>query len=101
MSHLDSPAVDIGPPPAAPSWCMPGAVPEQWLTDNGVVNAWSRDFGPDVWIACEDRVVDGRVRRSEPRVFYNEPSSVGLNTHQAREMARRLIAAADTLGGLA
>jgi integrase len=42
-----------------------------------------------VSIECQDRIVDGRVMRSEPRIMVFEPDSAGLTPAQARQLAYR------------
>lgn len=93
---------DVGPAPARPpSWCLPDTVPEHWHTSSGnqidPVTGWSRDFGPDVWIACEDRVVDGRVIRSAPRIFHADAPQHGITSLDARDLADALVAAAEVV----
>ncbi|HYB39196.1 MAG TPA: hypothetical protein VEF72_28055 [Mycobacterium sp.] len=58
---------DIGPTP--PPWCEPDAQPA-WdsLTHEGTtILSWTRDIGPDVWIAADDTIVDGELVRSAAR----------------------------------
>ena len=88
-----------------PPWC-PGIEPS-WdeLTDEyggGAVCTWSRNFpgddpGADVSIQCEDRIVDGRVLRTEARIMLFEPSHEGLTPEQVRRLAAELLNAADEL----
>jgi hypothetical protein len=97
---------DMGPATPPPNWCLPGAEPS-WdkLTDEyggGMVATWSRSFPPDdsgadVWIQAEDSIVDGRVRRTAPRIHLYESPRDGLTQPQAVELARALMAAADVI----
>jgi hypothetical protein len=71
------PLTDVGPATPPPSWCLPGTEP-RWerLTEKhggGTACFWSRDMSDGVWIECEDRVINGRVMRSEPRIMHWEP----------------------------
>lgn len=50
-----------------------------------------------MWIAAEDRIVDGRVMRSAPRIKYFEPPAEGIGSVEARELAQALIAAVDII----
>lgn len=96
--------VDVGPATPPPSWCLPGAEPD-WENchcpvgnGGGQLCVWSRSVGANcVLIGCEDKVVDGRVLRSEPRVFGIEVPRSGWTAAQARELARQLVAAADLI----
>lgn len=87
---------DIGPAIAPPSWCLPGTRPD---TDSAYSDdtfwSWVRTISPDVWIACEDTVIDGRIMRSLPAVYYSEPSRDGATVEQVRELAAALVEAAD------
>lgn len=92
---------DIGPATPPPGWCLPDTEPE-WnhLTEQaggGAVCSWERRVSDDVWIAAEDRIIEGRVMRSAPRIFYWEPPVEGVTVIRARELAAELIAAADVL----
>ena len=63
---------DIGPTP--PPWCEPDAQPA-WdsLTHEGTtILSWSRDIGPDVWIAADDTIVDAELVRSAARIGFCE-----------------------------
>jgi hypothetical protein len=100
------PASDIGPATPAPQWCPPDAEPS-WdkLTEQyggGMVCTWTRNFpderAADVWVAAEDRVVDGRVMRSAPRIAMFERESI--TAEEARQLAAALIEAADEVDGL-
>ncbi len=51
----------------------------------------------DVWIAADDRVVDGRVLRTQPAIHYTEPPVLGIGPAAARRLAAELLNAADTL----
>ena len=100
---INQTATDIGPSTPAPNWCLPGAEPS-WdkLTDGGTVATWSRSFPPDdpgadVWIQCEDSIIDGRVVRTAPRIHLFESPRDGLTQTQAVELARALMAAADVI----
>jgi hypothetical protein len=68
------------------------------------VCTWSRSFpdepGADVWVEADDRIVDGRVVRSAPRIMMFEPASDGLDAAAARQLAAELLNAADTLDKL-
>lgn len=98
MSADDRPVTDVGPATPAPNWCLPGTEPDwQRLTGGGAVCAWERKVSDDVWVECEDRVVDGRVMRTAPRIQYFEPTRDGITCAQAHELAAGLIAAADVL----
>lgn len=65
---------DVGPATPPPPWCEPGTEPiwEQLTERYGGVTIcqWTRYFpagdpvAADVWIAADDRVVDGRVLRT-------------------------------------
>ncbi|REL96988.1 hypothetical protein DSI33_04330, partial [Mycobacterium tuberculosis] len=64
---------------------------------------WTRYFpagdpvAADVWIAADDRVVDGRVLRTQPAIHYTEPPVLGIGPAAARRLAAELLNAADTL----
>lgn len=85
--------------PHHPNWCLPDVLP-QWdeLTERaggGTVCTWTRDVSEGVWITADDRVIDGRVMRSAPRIYFFEPPAGGVVCEQARELAAGLVAAAD------
>jgi hypothetical protein len=102
----DSDTFDVGPAPAPPPWCEPGTV-GRWeeLTEDyggGTACLWTRYFPPDeltadVWIECEDRIENGRILRTPPRIGYTEPSRRGLDAEEARWLAAELLNAADVL----
>ncbi|MGO9226586.1 MAG: hypothetical protein ACLP5J_08980 [Mycobacterium sp.] len=99
-------ATDVGPATPPPAWCQPGTE-GQWdrLVEDyggGITCRWARYFPPDemtadVWIECEDRIEDGRVLRSPPRIGYTEPSRNGLDAAGARRLAAELLNAANIL----
>ncbi len=95
MSAEDPSLTDVGPATPPPSWCLPDAVPEwQRLTERfggGVVCCWVRDVSGGVWITADDRVIDGRVKRSAPRIMYFEPSADGSTCEHARDLAEGLV----------
>jgi hypothetical protein len=66
---------DLGPAPTPPAWCLPGTEPNTDSTGEGHLWSWVRDFGPNVWIECEDRIVDGRITRTQPQLVISEVSS--------------------------
>jgi hypothetical protein len=83
---------DVGPATPPPAWCLPDAEP-RWerLTEEfggGTVCSWTRTVSDDVWVAAEDRVIDGRVMRTQPRIVYWEPPADGVTCAQARETRR-------------
>ncbi|OBK82140.1 hypothetical protein A5649_09805 [Mycolicibacter heraklionensis] len=93
---------DVGAAPQPPAWCEPGAEPDWSLIPaehgGGLVGIWERKLdGGDVWISCEDKLVDGRVLRSAPRIFGTEEPRDGWTAEEARGLARQLVAAADIL----
>lgn len=45
----------------------------------------------------DDRVVDGRVLRTQPAIHYTEPPVLGIGPAAARRLAAELLNAADTL----
>lgn len=98
--------MDIGPATPPPAWCLPGREPV-WGNlaaehGGGQICMWDRNLdGPDLWISCEDTVLDGRVLRSPPRIFGTEEPEDGWTAEQARELAANLIAAADLIDGVA
>lgn len=100
-------AVDIGPAPAAPAWCLPDAAPT-WDTltkeyGEVLVCAWTRDVDGDysgVWIRGEDQVIEGRMMRGAPRIVMLEPAQDGWSAAEARQCAAALLNAADVLDGL-
>jgi hypothetical protein len=101
MSAEPNQLTDVGPATPAPNWCLPDAEPE-WnqLTERcggGMVCSWTRNVSDDVWIECEDRIVDGRVMRSAPRIMYWEPPADGITCEQARQLAEGLTAAGDII----
>jgi hypothetical protein len=57
--------------------------------------AWTRDIGPDVWIACQDTIENGHWVRSPAAIEYSEPPRDGLNPAAARRLAAQLLNAAD------
>jgi hypothetical protein len=91
---MTNPLTDVGPATPPPSWCMPDTEPE-WsrLTDGGDVCTWTRDVSDDVWVSCDDWLIDGRVVRSAPTIRYWEPPAAGITGGQAKALARALIAA--------
>jgi hypothetical protein len=95
------PLTDIGLATPPPAWCLPGTEPEWYqLTEQAggyAVCSWQRNVTDDVWIAAEDRIIDGRVMRTAPMILYWEPPAEGVTVAQAREVAAGLIAAADVL----
>ncbi|WP_375489610.1 hypothetical protein [uncultured Mycobacterium sp.] len=98
---MREPLTDVGPATPPPPWCLPDAEP-RWeeLTDQcggGTVCTWTRPVSDDVWIAAEDRAVDGRVMRTAPAIFYWEPPRDGVTPSVARGLARALITAADII----
>jgi len=101
MTIDKQPLTDVGPAIPPPSWCLPGVEP-QWdrLTEpfgGDMVCTWSRDVSGGVWIEAYDRIIDGRVMRSAPRILYWEPPMDGFTCEQARELAAGLVAAADII----
>ncbi len=90
-------AQDCAAATAAPSWCLPGTVPECSTRPTAGAFGWVREISEDVWIEAEDRAVGPQVMRGEPRIGYSEPPAAGLTCAQARALARALIAAADVL----
>lgn len=100
---LARPTTDVGAATAAPAWCLPGAEPT-WdqLTEEysgGSVSTWVRTFpagdvSADVWISCDDRIVEGRVLRTHPRICIHDRE---MTRAQARQLAAELLNAADTL----
>lgn len=99
MNAHDPSLTDVGRATPAPNWCLPDAQP-QWerLTVGGAVCMWSRDIGAaGVWIEAEDRIVDGRVMRSAPRIMYFEAPRDGATCPEACELAAALVAAADII----
>ncbi len=94
---------DVGPATPPPAWCLPEATPRwEQLTDQyggGSICSWSRDFG-NVWIACEDTIVNGRVLRTPPRIQYFETPRDGIDATTARKVAADLLNAADELDRL-
>jgi hypothetical protein len=92
-------AEDLGPAPTPPAWCEPGARPDQSsvrMVDGAPIAAWERCLG-DVWVYCHDTEENGRMVRSAPRIAYNDPPADGLDAAGARQLARELMAAANTL----
>ncbi|WP_029404177.1 hypothetical protein, partial [Mycobacterium tuberculosis] len=85
---------DVGPATPPPPWCEPGTEPiwEQLTERYGGVTIcqWTRYFpagdpvAADVWIAADDRVVDGRVLRTQPAIHYTEPPVLGIGPAAAR-----------------
>ena len=96
---------DVGPATPPPAWCLPDAAPRwEQLTEEdeygcSTICTWCRDFG-DVWVACDDHIVDGRVLRSPPRIQYFEPPRDGIDAATARKLAADLLNAADELEAL-
>lgn len=95
-------SVDVGPATPPPNWCLTGAQPDVWTRSDEAggmpVFAWVRNISGDVWIGCEDQIVDGRVLRSAPRIFGTEEPSHGWTAEQALELAAQLVAAVDLIG---
>jgi hypothetical protein len=91
---------DVGPAAAAPPWCLPDVEPlwDRLTAEHGghMICTWTREFG-GVWIEAEDKVVDGRVLRSAPRIQMSQPGAQGVDPGQARELARALMSAANVL----
>jgi hypothetical protein len=101
VSPDSSSLTDVGPATPAPSWCLSDVIP-QWdeLTERaggGVVCTWLRDVSDGVWITGYDRIVDGRVMRTAPRIVCSELPMDGSTSEQARELAAGLVAAADII----
>lgn len=94
----DDPLTDVGAATPPPNWCLPDVEP-RWerLTEGGAVCMWSRDVADGVWIEAEDRIVNGRVMRSAPRIVYSEPPRDGATCPEALELAAALVAAADII----
>ncbi len=69
---------DIGPAPTPPAWCEPGTQPtwDSVTDEGGLIASWTRDIG-NVWIACDDQIVDGRMLRSAPAIHYSEEPGQG------------------------
>lgn len=98
---------DVGPATPPPPWCEPGTEPiwEQLTERYGGVTICQRTryfpagdpVAADVWIAADDRVVDGRVLRTQPAIHYTEPPVLGIGPAAARRLAAELLNAADTL----
>lgn len=110
LRWLARPTTDVGPATPAPAWCAPGTMPvwerlsEQY--GGGQECGWYRYFpnyddgvGADVWIRAYDRIVDGRLLRTDAEIHYVEPSSRGVTPAQARQLAAELLNAADVLDG--
>ena len=93
---------DIGAAPTPPAWCEPGAQAtwDQLTEQHGghPIASWYRDFG-GVWIACEDRIQDGRILRSAPVIHYSEEPGLGdgIDAAGARQFAAELLSAAELL----
>ena len=100
VAPIDTPdqLTDVGPATPPPAWCLPDAAPrwEQLTDGGGNIGMWSRDFG-DVWVACEDTVVDGRVLRTPARIHYFETPRDGIDAATARKVVADLLNAADEL----
>ncbi|OBA58302.1 hypothetical protein A5647_21550 [Mycobacterium sp. 1100029.7] len=97
-------AIDIGPAPARPAWCLPDAEPtwEKLAKEYGKhpVCSWSRDVNGDysgVWIRGDDQIIDQRIMRGAPRVMMSEPPARGWTAAEARQHAAALLNAADIL----
>ena len=60
-----------------------------------MVCCWVRDVSGGRGSRLMSRVIDGRVKRSAPRIMYFEPSADGATCEHARELAAGLVAAAD------
>lgn len=108
-STTDADRTDIGPATPPPAWCLPDAVPD-WVNftpefGGGQGATWDRSLGSGVslasWVSigCTDRVIDGRVMRSAPRIFGTEEPRDGWTVAEARELAAQLVAAADLIEG--
>ncbi|HEU4360477.1 MAG TPA: hypothetical protein VFR27_03085 [Mycobacterium sp.] len=95
----NSTVVGLVPAVPAPAWALPGAAPRHdvLVGDGSPITSWFRDFGDDVWLACEDTRDGDRLLRSESRIHHSEPPPDGLTAAQARELARQLMAAANAL----
>jgi hypothetical protein len=96
---------DLGPAVPPPSWWRPGLNPAAEIDEGGThVLLWVRYFGEtsghgdelcgDVWIDCEDRYVDGRLLRSQPRLFIDTAGGQ-IDAARARNIAHALMEAAD------
>lgn len=94
-------AIDIGPAPQPPSWCLPDAEPDYGHDQAGApVTYWDRGVGEFAWIEGRDRIVDGRVQRSAVIGFSDPPDrKMGLDGTAALQLARELVAAAQLLDG--
>ncbi|MCW2652015.1 MAG: hypothetical protein JWR32_2991 [Mycobacterium sp.] len=77
-----------------PHWCLTEGTWDT-LTDGSQVATWERSFGANVWVACEDVVVNGHRMRGQ-WVGCELPDD-RLSVDQARALARDLLAAADAL----
>lgn len=86
---------DLGPAPAPPAWCAPGATPSADSVDpeGTLLWSWVRDIGK-VWIACADHVIGGRIMRSAPEICVGE---LRLTVEQARVIAAELGQAAGAI----
>ncbi|WP_373234884.1 hypothetical protein [Mycobacterium marinum] len=101
---LARPTTDVGPAILPPSWCAPGTDPDwERLSEQyggALACFWVRNFpddNGDVWVKAEDRVIDGRIRRTIPAIHYTESPSEGVTPAQARQLAAELLNAADVL----
>ncbi|MDC8984354.1 hypothetical protein PR370_18595 [Mycobacterium marinum] len=101
---LARPTTDVGPAIPPPAWCAPGTDPDwERLSEQyggALACFWARYFpndDGDVWIKAEDRIIDGRIRRTDPAIHYTEPPSEGVTPAQARQLAAELLNAADVL----
>jgi hypothetical protein len=86
MTTTTTELTDIGPATSPPAWCLPDAVPLCDQTTEGPVWAWSREIGVQAWVEAEDRIIDGRVMRSAPRIHYSWPTAEGLTPEETREI---------------
>lgn len=101
---LNRPAIDVGPATPPPAWCLPDTQPS-WdrLTEQfggGVVCTWARPFpaddpSGDVWIEADDRIIDGRVVRTAPRIMMFDRE--GITPAEARQLAAALLNTADVV----
>jgi hypothetical protein len=97
----NSQLTDVSPATPPPDWCLPGAVPstDSVEADGNQLWHWTRTVSDNVWISCEDKVINGRVMRSQPKIAL---SDVGMiSAEEALEIAEELTLAEQILAGRA
>ena len=92
----DRKPTDLGPVPAAPPWCLPGATPLYSLADGEPPTwTWVRNVSEYVSVEAVDRISDGRIVRGAPQIFHSIPEDGPVTIAEAGAYATALTTATE------